>query len=97
MRNLDDIMTEPRRLQPELRRRYPIRRMGVFGSYVHGMQQEDRDLNILVELAGAVGLMELVGPKQDLGDAIGIEVDLVTKDSLKRRIGQRILSEVVML
>jgi len=32
--------------------------------------------------------MELVGLKQDLSDAIGIEVDLVTKDALKQRIGR---------
>jgi predicted nucleotidyltransferase len=32
-----------------------------------------------------------------LSDLLGIKVDLVTKGSLKRRVGQRILSEVVML
>ncbi|BAE52841.1 hypothetical protein, partial [Paramagnetospirillum magneticum] len=41
MRTLDDIMTQLRTLQPELRRRYLIRSMGVFGSYVHGEQRED--------------------------------------------------------
>jgi predicted nucleotidyltransferase len=40
---------------------------------------------------------ELVGLKQELSDAIGVEVDLVTRDALKPRIGQRILSGVVML
>src|SRR5881392_2080384 len=97
MRTLNEVMAELRRLQPQLQRRYPIRQMGVFGSYVHGSQRQDSDLDVLVDLDDAVGLLDLVGLKQDLSDALGIEVDLVTKDGLKRRIGQRILSEVVML
>jgi uncharacterized protein len=71
--------------------------MGVFGSYVRGQQRADSDLDILVELDGGIGLMEFVGLKQELGDAIGLEVDLVSRDALKPHIGQRILSEVVML
>jgi uncharacterized protein len=97
LRTLDEVMAELRRLQPQLRQRYPIREMGVFGSWVRGTQKQDSDLDVLVELGDAVGLMELVGLKQDLSDAIGIEVDLVTKDALKQRIGPRILAEVVML
>ncbi len=97
VRKLDDVMAELRRLQPELRRRYPIRRMGVFGSYVHGKQRADSDLDILVELGDGIGLMEFVGLKQELSDAIGLDVDLVSRDALKPRIGQRILAEVVML
>jgi uncharacterized protein len=90
-------MIELRRLQPQLRQRYPIRQMGVFGSYVHGNQRSDSDLDILVELGDGIGLLELVGLKQEIGDAIGLEIDLVTRDALKPRIGQRILSEVVMV
>ena len=97
MRRLDEILNELRRLEPELRRRYPIGRMGVFGSYVRGTQRDDSDLDLLVEFRNPVGLMELVGLKQDIGDAMGLEVDLVMKETLKRKIGQRILSEVVML
>ena len=97
MRKLDDIINELRRLQPQLQRRYPIRQMGIFGSYVHGNQREDSDLDVLVELGGGIGLIELIGLKQELSDAIGLNVDLVTKDALKPRIGRRILSEVVML
>jgi hypothetical protein len=97
LQTLTDILTELRRLQPELRRRYPIREMGVFGSWVHGTQRQDSDLDILVDLGAAVGLMELVGLQQDIADAIGVDVDLVTRDALNKRIGKRILSEAVML
>jgi hypothetical protein len=57
LRTLDDVVNELRRLQRQLRRRYPIREMGVFGSWVRGTRRMDSDLDVLVELGDAVGLM----------------------------------------
>lgn len=94
MRTLDDIMSQLRALQPDLRRRYPIREMGVFGSYVRGEQRDDSDLDVLVELGDEVTLIDYVGLQLELSDALGLKVDLANKKTLKRRIGQRILAEV---
>jgi predicted nucleotidyltransferase len=46
MKDLATILDELRRLQPELTKRYPIREMGIFGSYVRGEQHEDSDLDV---------------------------------------------------
>ncbi len=97
MKTLDEIIGKLRGLQPELQRRYPIREMGVFGSYVRGEQTEASDLDILVSLGTGIGLIGLAGLQQDLSDALGVKVDLVVKGPLKRRIGRRILSETVMI
>ncbi len=97
MRELDDIINELRRLRPGLSRRYPIRSIGVFGSYVRGNQTATSDLDVLVEMNDAIGMLDFIGLQQDLSDALGLKVDLVMKDALKPRIGKRILSEVVML
>ncbi len=97
MRDLDSILGDLRRLKPELERRYPVRRIGVFGSYAKGRQSEDSDLDILVDLGDGIGLMGFAGLQQELSDALGVKVDLVDRDALKPRIGKRILSEVVML
>lgn len=97
MRQFEEIAEELRRLRPDLRRRYPIRAIGVFGSYARGDQTEASDLDVLVELDGDIGMLAFVGLQQELSDALGLKVDLVTRDALKPRIGQRILSEAVML
>jgi uncharacterized protein len=97
MNTLDEIIGKLRRIQPDLRRRYPIREIGVFGSYVRGQQTEASDLDIVVDLGEGIGLFGVAGLQQDLSDALGVKVDLVMKDALKRGIGQRILSEAVML
>jgi len=97
MRTLDEIMGQLRQMQPELRRHYPIREMGVFGSYARGDQTERSDVDVLVAVDDAMGLFALAGLQQELSDALGLKVDLVMKDALRRRIGRRVLSEVVML
>jgi uncharacterized protein len=97
MMPLEQVIGELQKMQPELRRRYPIREIGVFGSYVRGEQTDASDLDILVALDAGIGLLELAGLQQDLSDSLGVKVDLVMKDALKRRIGRQILSEAVML
>jgi predicted nucleotidyltransferase len=97
MKTLEQIISQLLRMQPELRRQYPIREIGVFGSYVRGEQTDESDLDVLVDLEEGIGLFEVAGLQQDLSDALGVKVDLVMKDALKRGIGRRILSEAVML
>lgn len=94
MRTLDDIMSQLRAMQPDLKRRYPIREMGVFGSYVRGEQREESDLDVLVELGDGITLVDYAGLQLELSDALGLKVDLANKKTLKRRIGQRILAEL---
>ena len=82
---------------PELRERYRVASLGLFGSYVRGEQRPDSDLDVLVEPDEGATLLDLVGIQQDLSDLLGLEVDVAIRRSLKPRIGERILAEVVSL
>ena len=97
MKDLATILAELRALQPELKKRYPIREMGIFGSYVRGEQREDSDLDVLVDLGDGMTLIDLAGLQLELAEALGLRVDLAMKDALKPRIEKRILAEAVML
>ena len=97
VKDLAEIVRELRRLKPELRKHYPISKLGVFGSWARGEQRQDSDLDILVDFDGPIGLFAFVGLQQDLSDALGLRVDLVMKDAAKPRIKERILAEAVML
>jgi len=97
MRTLDDILTQLRALQPDLRRRYPIRSMGVFGSYARGEQREGSDLDVLVELGDGIDLIAYAGLQIELSDAMGLYVDLVEREALRPRLAPHVLSEVVPL
>ena len=64
----------------------PLRpfRIGVFGSYARSENKLDSDLDILISLDYSLkpSLLDLVGIEQNLTEAFGIQVDLVTEKSL---------------
>ena len=79
---------------PELKEKYHVSYMGIFGSYVRGEQKSESDLDILVEFSKTPTIFKFVNLENYLSDALGIKVDLVMKDALKPNIGKHILSEV---
>lgn len=83
---------------PELREKYKVRSLGVFGSYVRGQQRRRSDLGVLVELDDdTLSLLKFIELEHYLSDLVGVKVDLVEKSTLKPSIGKHILAEVVTL
>lgn len=82
---------------PMLRERFAVESLGLFGSYVRGEADSESDLDVLVRFEKVPGLLCLLGLENYLSDLLGLRVDLVLADSLKPRIGCKILSEVVPL
>jgi len=80
---------------PEIKEKYSVSYLGVFGSYVRGEQTKDSDLDVLVEFDEKPGLFEYIELEDYLSDLLGVKVDLVTKTGLKPRTGKHILDEVV--
>lgn len=93
--SLDDIVRALREIVPDLAERRGVKRLGIFGSYARGEADEESDLDILVEFERAPTLWEFIRLERELGDKLGVRVDLVMKKSLKPGIGEAILKEVV--
>ena len=91
----ENLSTRLAQLKPQLEQEYPISELGIFGSYARGEQQADSDLDILVAFEQPVTLFDLVRLENELAEELGIEVDLVTKDSLKPRIETRVRDDLV--
>lgn len=81
----------------ELKDKYKIKEIGVFGSYVRGEEKKRSDIDILVEFKEPVGLFEFMDLEEYLEELLGVKVDLVSKKALKPRIGQHILKEVIYI
>jgi len=96
VKDLAAILEDLRRLKPELAKRYPIKELGVFGSYARGEQRPDSDLDVLVDFDGRVTLFGLCDIERKISREIGVSVDLVPRRGLKPRIWHRIRAEVVM-
>jgi len=95
---LEGIIQTLRAMLPELRDRYGVMALGVFGSYVRGEQTPDSDLDLLVEFDHRpLTLLQFIALEYELSDCLQIKVDLVEKSVLKPKIGEHILQEVLPL
>jgi len=83
----------------DLKQKYKIKDIGLFGSYIRNEQYLTSDVDILIEFEedAKISLLVFVGIENYLSDLLGVKVDLVEKSALKPRIGKRILKEVSYL
>jgi uncharacterized protein len=65
----------------------------VFGSALHGADQEGSDLDILVDALPGTTLFDLGGLQVELEELLGVAVDLLTPEDLPPRFRARVLAE----
>jgi len=99
MKSLYEIQKTLAEQSTYLAEKYGVRIVGVFGSYVRQEQRPDSDLDLLVELdrPPKISLIGLVELEDYLSQILGVKVDLAIRSNLKKRIGIRILQEVIPL
>ncbi len=97
MRSLREIRKILAEHREELKKKFKVKEIGVFGSFVRGEQRKRSDIDLLVEFDEPPSLFEFMDLEDYLSNLLGLKVDLVTSDALKPRIGERILREVVYL
>ena len=83
IQTLYEIKVILREALPELKHKYPIESLAVFGSYSRNEASEESDIDILVELNGPIGLKFFV-LADDLEKILGKKVDLVSKNGLNK-------------
>ena len=93
--SLEEILKVLRQQIPMLAERYSVEKLEVFGSYVRSEQKKDSDLDILITFKEVPSLLTYIAIENYLSDLLGVRVDLVMKDSLKPKIGERILREAI--
>ena len=93
-----ELLSVLRRRLPEIRERYGVSSLGIFGSHLRGKQRKLSDLDVLVEFDnGNLTLFQFIELRDFLSDLLKVKVDLVEKRALKPAIGKQILEEVVFV
>lgn len=82
MYTLQTILEKLQEHQPELQRKYPVSRLGVFGSYARGEATAGSDIDIAVEFSAPMGL-NFVAMADEIENLFGIKTDVVPKRSIK--------------
>lgn len=77
----------------EIASRYPVTNVRVFGSVLHGGDDDTSDVDLLVDALPEATLLDLGGLQDELQRLLGLSVDLVTPGDLPGRLRSAILSE----
>ncbi len=93
--NIHEILAKLKALKPELQRRYKVREIGLFGSWVRGEQHERSDIDILVEFEEGADLFDWIGLELYLEEAFGCPVDVVPRKALRPELRTAVLEQVV--
>ncbi|MHA1239011.1 MAG: nucleotidyltransferase family protein [Candidatus Odinarchaeia archaeon] len=78
-------------------KKHGVKKIKIFGSYARGEQRDTSDLDVIVEFEKRKSLLELVGIEQELEDALGIKVDLLTRASISPYLIERIEKEAKVI
>jgi predicted nucleotidyltransferase len=72
-----------------------IKYVALFGSYVNGTPREDSDIDVLIDFhpQAVVGLFKYVDIQQNLSNALGKKVDLLTPQAISKYFKEQVLQE----
>ncbi len=73
--------------------RYRAANPRVFGSVVHGTDQDGSDLDLLVDALPGATLFDLGGLQDELESLLGIHVDVLTPGDLPTKFRAQVLAE----
>lgn len=83
MYTLEKILFILKQHETRLQQKYPIARLGVFGSHARGEAIENSDIDIAIEITGPMGL-NFIALANEIEDLFESKVDLVPKRSIKQ-------------
>ena len=93
----EDIVSVLRAALPEMRARWPIQTLALFGSRVHDDATPTSDLDVLVTFERPIPLSSFLALERHLCVLTGLSVDLVSSAALKPYTGARIREEAVTI
>jgi predicted nucleotidyltransferase len=93
MTSIEEIRAVLRECLPEIREKYGVTSIGIFGSWARGEAGPNSDIDIIVELGRPIG-WELVDLADYLESRLYHKVDLVIRRALHPLIRDEILAEV---
>lgn len=93
--NKEEIKRKISSKLPFLRRKYNVKRLGIFGSIVRDEQRKGSDVDMLVEFTSPVGFFDFIRLENFLAETLEQKVDLVTKKALKPAIKDDVLKEAL--
>jgi len=94
--SIEALLAVLRKQIPEIRTHFRVKGIWIFGSYVKGRQKPGSDVDLLVEFEpGQKTYKNFIRLKFFLEETLGRQVDLVTRESIREEIKEKVYSEAV--
>lgn len=94
MKSRSDIIAALQRCKAMLSNLYPIRRIGLFGSYARNEQTDSSDVDVVVEVDPSIGF-RFVELAQRIEEMIGLPTDVVSQSGLKPQYLRSIMPDII--
>lgn len=97
MKTKEEILRTLEQLKKEIKARFKVKEIGIFGSVIRKEQKETSDIDVLVDFKDGADIFDLVGLALFLEERFNQKVDVVPKEDLRKEIKESVLKEVVYL
>ncbi len=78
-----EILQILKKKKPELKKKYSLSELGLFGSYARGDHNEQSDIDILVDFSTRIDGFDYIRLAHDLEDTFHHKIDLVSRKGIK--------------
>ena len=89
------ILKVLKEIKKEIKSKYRVNDIGLFGSYVKDMQNDSSDIDFLVEFEKGADLFHFMGLILFLEERFNRKVEVISKPALKEDLRENILQEVI--
>ena len=89
------ILKVLKEIKKEIKSKYRVNDIGLFGSYVKDMQNDSSDIDFLVEFEKGADLFHFMGLILFLEEKFNRKVDVISKPALKEDLRENIMQEVI--
>ncbi len=96
MKTRTEVLEILRSLKDDIRERYHVERIALFGSYAREEQEESSDIDVLARFGADADLFDLVGLSQYLEEKLGLCVDVVPETALRPEIASQVTRDLVV-
>lgn len=97
MMSKEEILRLLEQVREEIMKKYKVKRLGLFGSFIKGEQKKGSDIDILVEFEENADLFDFLGLALFLEEKLNQKVDVVPERALREELKKSILKEVAYL
>ena len=93
--NREQVVSALHQHRDEMRQRFAMKRLSIFGSAARDELREDSDIDVLVEFEGPPTFDGYMGLKDFLEALFSTKVDLATPDAIKPRMRSLIERDLI--